>query len=407
MSSTTRRPHVLVLVQNAPIERDTRVQRIVTTLSGQSIPSVVICPASAAATMQIGGVRILRFPAARERSGMLGFALEYAWSLLAMTALVLRVLWRTDVGLVHLCNPPDLLFLAALPCRLRGARLVFDHHDPAPEMYEARFGRRDALHRVLLLAERVSFRMADHVISTNETLARIARGRGGSKPSEVTVVRNAPALTPDDAALVPDPYPDRSGPRVLWIGHMGPDDGVDIAIDAHRLLVARRPGVRLVLVGDGEARPDLEARVRRHQLTESVEWTGWLDPAQVHRELAAADVGIVPDPRTPRSDLSSMIKLTEYMTFGVPIVAFPLRESVAGAGDAALFVDEETPAGLADGIGRVLEDDELARRLGGNGRRRMAGDLAWERQAARYLDVVARLLGAPSGGGPVGAGQPA
>ncbi|MDZ7675014.1 MAG: glycosyltransferase family 4 protein [Acidimicrobiales bacterium] len=396
MNAAKRRPHVLVLVQNAPIERDTRVQRLVTTLSGESIPSVVICPATAASTaMQISGVRILRFPPARERSGMLGFALEYAWSLLAMTALVIRVLWRTDIGLVHLCNPPDLLFLAALPCRLRGARLVFDHHDPAPEMYEARFGRRDSLHRVLLLAERASFRIADHVVSTNETLARLACERGGSAPSEVTVVRNAPALSPDEAALVRAADPDRAGPRVLWIGHMGPDDGVDIAIDAHRLLVARRPGVRLVLVGDGEARPDLETRVRRHQLTESVEWTGWLDPAQVHRELAAADVAIVPDPRTPRSDLSSMIKLTEYMTFGVPIVAFPLRESVAGAGDAALFVDDETPAGLAAGIERVLEDDDLARRLGENGRRRMAGDLAWSRQAERYIGVVRRLLDAP------------
>lgn len=394
MSSERRRPHVLVLVQNAPIERDTRVQRIVTALDAASIRSVVICPANASAPrMEIEGVRILRFRPARERSGVLGFAFEYSWSLVAMAALTVRALWRTRIGLVHLCNPPDLLFLAALPCRLLGARFVFDHHDPAPEMYEARFGRRDALHRVLLASERLSMRIADHVVSTNETLARLAHTRGGIDHDDITVVRNAPAIDTTDAARVRDPRPDRTGPRVLWIGHMGPDDGVDIAIEAHRTLVARRPHVRLVLVGDGEARPDLEALVRRHRLDDSVEWTGWLDAAHVHGELAAADVAIVPDPRTPRSDVSSMIKLTEYMTFGIPIVAFPLRESVAGAGDAALFVDDESPDGLAEGIERLLDDPDLARRLGDEGRRRMSGDLSWTRQADRYLGVVRRLLG--------------
>ena len=76
------------------------------------------------------------------------------------------------------CNPPDLLFLVALPLKLRGARFVFDHHDLVPELFLSRFGAGGPLLWATELLERATFRLADHVISTNESYrARRARPR--------------------------------------------------------------------------------------------------------------------------------------------------------------------------------------------------------------------------------------
>ncbi len=388
-----RRPaHVLVLVQNAPIERDSRVRHLSVALAGGGIPTTVICPSSGLdRELVIDGVVIRRFPPAPERPGVLGFVIEYTWSVAAIAALVVRTMWSAPVAVVHLCNPPDVLFIAALPCKLGGARLVFDHHDPAPEMFETRFGRRGPLHRLLLGAERATFRIVDHIVSTNESLAGIAVARGGRDPHDVTVVRNAPDLSTDQAASL-DGGRDDGIRRILWIGHMGPDDGVATAIEAAGELIHRgRYDVRLILVGDGEVRSELEMQARTAGLSDAVEWTGWLPPEEVHRQLAVADVAVVPDPTSPRAELSTMIKVMEYMTFGVPVVAFPLRETQVSAGDAALFVDE-TPAALADGICAVLDDADLARRLSAAGTRRMAGELSWSAQVETYLTLIRRLL---------------
>ncbi len=85
---------------------------------------------------------------------------------------------RRVFDIVHACNPPDLFFLIGGFFKLFGKKFVFDHHDINPELYEAKFGRRDFLHRLLLRLEYWTFRTADVSIATNESYRRIAIGRG-------------------------------------------------------------------------------------------------------------------------------------------------------------------------------------------------------------------------------------
>ena len=102
---------------------------------------------------------------------------------------------------VHASNPPDLLLPAVWSLKRSGSRFVFDHHDLAPEVYLSRFGRgRDLIYRVLRALERLSFHMADVVMSTNETYRRIAIERGG-KADERRLRRSERARTPSDSGL--------------------------------------------------------------------------------------------------------------------------------------------------------------------------------------------------------------
>src|SRR5271166_6814498 len=95
----------------------------------------------------------------------------------------LRIAWRLSqhepFDVVHACNPPDLLFLIALALRPSGARFIFDQHDLVPELFESRFaGGPRVLHGISLLLERLTFRTADAVISTNESYREVAIRRG-------------------------------------------------------------------------------------------------------------------------------------------------------------------------------------------------------------------------------------
>ena len=107
-----------------------------------------------------------------------------------------RVMRDRGFRVVQVCNPPDLLFVVAAWFKLvYGTRMVFDHHDISPELYEAKYGRRDVFYQVLRLAERLTFATADVVIATNESYRAIALTRGRKRPDDVFVVRNGPDLS--------------------------------------------------------------------------------------------------------------------------------------------------------------------------------------------------------------------
>ncbi len=111
---------------------------------------------------EVDGVRVLRFRQPPQGRGALGYAREYVYALVR-TRRVVRRLCRERVTAVIACNPPDFLPLLglALPLRRRGAGLIFDLHDPAPELFEAIFHRRGLIHHILIALERRAARSAD------------------------------------------------------------------------------------------------------------------------------------------------------------------------------------------------------------------------------------------------------
>ena len=109
--------------------------------------------------------------------------------------LSLKIWRRHGFDVIHACNPPDLIFLIGLFFKFfAGKSFVFDHHDANPEFYEAKFGRRGFLWKLLRIAEKLTFKAADISIATNDSYRRIAIDRGGMRPERVFVVRSGPNL---------------------------------------------------------------------------------------------------------------------------------------------------------------------------------------------------------------------
>jgi glycosyltransferase involved in cell wall biosynthesis len=242
----------------------------------------------------------------------------------------------------------------------------------------------------------MQFRVADQVISTNESYRQIAIERGGVRPDRVTVVRSGPSrerfavVRPVDAAL-------KRGHAhlVAYLGVMAPQDGVDhlLRAAAHLVHTRGRRDTGFTLVGAGDSFEDLLALAKELDLTDWVQFTGRIPDAEVEAILATADVCACPDPKNPLNDVSTMNKVLEYMACGRPIVAYDLREHRFSAGDGALYAEPNRIEDLAARIEQLLDDPALRERLGALNRRRFLERMAWEHSAGELLGAYERLCG--------------
>lgn len=397
--STPRRtstPRVLIISENESAPGDRRVWMIATALVRAGAEVAVICPQDdrdAAPYEVLEGVEVHRYRASFAGGGPLGYVREYGRALWCTWRLVARLSRERPFDAVHSCTPPDFLIAAAWPARWRGARLIFDHHDLTPELFRARYGERHSwLHRLTLVLERASLAFADVAIATNGSYAELQMGRGAKPPEDVFVVRNAPDLS----RLVPGaPDPTLRRRKRFLIGYLGvmcDQDGVDLALRALAVLRRRRDDWHAVFAGDGSAVGELQALAEELGLTDMVEFTGWVGDDLITRLLSTADVCLSPEPKTPFNDVSTLVKIAEYMAMSRPIVAFPVAETVRTAGSAAVYAEANHPASFAERIDDLLSDPAARARMGNEGRSRVEHSLSWEHSLTPLEEAYRRAL---------------
>jgi glycosyltransferase involved in cell wall biosynthesis len=393
------RPRVLIIVQNLPVPFDRRVWLECRALTAAGYGVTVVCPKGKGDPDRevLDGVTLLKYRPYAPGGRAAGFVLEYIYSFLATARLALRARREGPFDVVQACNPPDIFWPLARWLRLRdGSRFVFDHHDLCPELYDSRFPQGPGLPRRGLLAlERATFRTADHVVSTNGSYARIAVERGGKDTSEVTVVRTGP--DPDRLQRRHPVAELRRGRRhvVAYLGVMGPQDGVDLAVRAAHHVVHElgRKDVSFIFMGGGDCHEELVALRDELGLQDHLELPGRVPDETVVNVLSTADVGLSPDPKNPLNDLSTMNKTLEYMAFELPVVAFDLKETRVSAENAACYVPDGDIAGYARALVGLLDDQPRRQAMGAIGRARVEGAFGWPYQCRAYVSVYDALVG--------------
>lgn len=384
----------MILVENLSVPFDRRVWQECTTLRDAGWRVHVICPQGTNRDTEpeivLDGVAIHRYPLRAAIGGPAGYVREYGSALWHTFRLARRV---GPVDVVHACNPPDLLFLVALLHKRRGARFVFDQHDLVPELYLSRFSRgEDLLYRGVCALERMTYRAADIVLSTNESYREVALARGGKAAEDVFVVRSAPVVE-RFRTVPPEPELKRGKPHLLcYLGVMGPQDGVDYAL---RALAALRDDLgredwHAVFIGSGDTFDDMTRLARYLGLDKHVEFTGRIPDADLVRYLSTADICLSPDPANPLNDVSTMNKVMEYMAMGKPIVSFELKEARVSAGEAAVYAPGNDVREFAKLTARLLDDPGERARMGELGRERVTGALSWRNSATALLAAYER-----------------
>jgi glycosyltransferase involved in cell wall biosynthesis len=390
---------VLIVVENLPVPLDRRVWQEACALRDAGHEVTVICPQMRGYTQAeevLDGIQIYRHWISDEARGIRGFILEYATALWGELCCALKAWRRTGFDVIHLCNPPDLLFLVALPFKLlAGVKVIYDVHDLWPEMFEAKFGKRGPLYWAVRVAERCTLALADAVMATNQSVLAAVKERGKKSDDEVFIVRTAPnklnTATPADPAL-------KRGKKHLvgYIGVMGNADGVNYLIEAARHIVQTRgrQDVQFLLMGSGPEHAELLRLRDSLGLADFIDMPGRVTNEFLFTGLQTMDLGVACDPINDYNDHCTMNKTLEYMAFSKAQVMFGTREGRFSAGEAAHYVMENSAEKLGDAILDLLDDPARREQMGRLGHHRLSTELSWEKSVQELLKTYARAVSA-------------
>ncbi len=383
---------VLIFIEDGTFTYDNRVIRETFALIEEGWEVVVICPKSPKDPFyqRINEkLRVYFFPKPTAQ-GVLGHILEHSISLVVGSLLTLWVYVHHRFSVFHACNPMDILWLVALPYKPFGVKFIYDQHDLCPELFLSREdgGANSVFYRVLLLLERLSYRMAHSVIVTNESFKEIAVERGNKDPDDVFVVRNGPDLSQFKPTEANQEIRRQARTVVGYLGNMNHQDGVNYLIEAANEIVNRRKraDILFVLIGGGSVQESLARTVKDMSLEKQVFFTGRMKPdKEMMAVLSACDICVQPDPLNPLNDKSTMCKAMEYMALGKPVIAFDLKETRISCGDAAVYVTPNDYVELADKIMLLAERDDIRERMARAGRVRVENGLSWDSSVPNLL----------------------
>jgi glycosyltransferase involved in cell wall biosynthesis len=304
----------------------------------------------------------------------------------------LRTFWMALTGRYDIVQIRDKFVVGVLgliAARLRGRRFVYWLSYPFAEsrVLDAREGRALVPWISLFggklsgfLLYRIIMRGADHNFVQSERMleAVAARGVPRERMSAVPMAVSEKLLERPAEPVEPD--------TILYLGSLMRVRHLEVLVEALEVVRRRRPGARLILVGDGENPADrrfLEEEAARRGLADCVEFTGLLPMHAAHDRTATAAVCVSPIYPAPILLLASPTKLIEYMALGRPVVAnsHPDQTAVIGASGAGLCV-EWSAEGFAEAISAFLADPAAAERMGERGR-------AWVRDHRVYPVVAA------------------
>src|SRR5207248_2251905 len=405
---------ILMMVENH-FPQDTRVKNEAVLLreAGYDVSVIALRKKGQVVTEVVNGIQVYRLPSLElfkktshgnlSRIGLLflklrssvGYLVEYCYFTAACLGVSTYVFVRRGFDVIHAHNPPDTLFVVAVPFKLLGKKFVFDHHDLCPELYRSRYRTGEGFYtRLLEMFEWCSLKLAGITIATNESYKQVQMKRAKRDPQTIFIVRNGP----DKLRMSPvQPCPRLKAMNkciLCYVGSLNPQDGVDYLLRSLRYLLhdLKRSDFHCVIIGTGDSLQDLRDLAGKLQLNGCVELTGFVPDEDLQANLAAADICVDPDPSSPLNDVSTWIKIMEYMAYGEPIVSFDLKETRFSVGTAALYVKPNGEAEFAKSIVALMEQPDLREKMGSYGRRRVERELQWTKVGQNLLTAYQTLL---------------
>lgn len=380
--------HILIIIENLPAPFDRRVWQEAATLKDEGAEVSIICPQMKGFDKpyeNINGIEIYRHPLPVEGKGAIGYLREYSVALFWEFYLAIKIFFKKRFHVIQGCNPPDLIFLVALPFKLFGVKYVFDHHDVNPELYIAKFGKKGVFYRLMVFFERLTFMVADFSIATNESYKEIAIRRGKMDPRKVAVVRSGPSL---ERLKIQEPINSLKRGRKFLIGYLGvigQQEGIDLLLEAVKHLSEKRSDFAVAIIGGGTALEDMKEYSKGLGLSDIVEFYGRVSDQVLLDVLNTADVCVNPDMPSEMNNISTMNKIMEYMALSKPIVQFDLKEGRFSAQTASLYAANNEIKDFSEKIDYLLDNEDVRKKMGESGRKRVLEELSWTYESRKLI----------------------
>jgi glycosyltransferase involved in cell wall biosynthesis len=311
-----------------------------------------------------------------------------------VTLIRLARAWKADV--IHV---QDLSFSAAGLIAAKALRLPFivEFRDPYHIMIsEVRliFGGNPVLRFIVEVAAKVLAGLEILICNFASFVVCVAEGERmrlehvGVQAGKIVTVMNLPSS--DEVPKARPAGPSHTvGPRVVYAGTLSPWKGVDVLLNAFRLLLSSMPDAGLVVLGDGISRRSLELQANQLGIVGKVRFLGWVDPHEVFETIRSSDVSVIPHLVPSMPD-----KLFTYMHCATPIIAsdFPGIRNILDTNMCGIVFKNGDERDLAGALRLVLGNLELRRRLASNAAV-ASKHYSWSNEARKLTAMYAKLQG--------------
>jgi glycosyltransferase involved in cell wall biosynthesis len=367
--------HILFVVENCSVPDDQRVWKEAKAVKEVGFEVSVISPTDSKSDKEkfinIEGIEIHRYKQVVLGSGFLSYIVEYLNYLIRTFWLVISINFKKKIHVFHSANPPDLFFLIFIFFKPLGAKYIFDVHDLFVNAFESKYEKKKSfvkslIVRILNLVEKTNIALTDYIVVTNQSYKDYLISKYKIRSEKLFIVRNAPEF--DDRLDIPPDEKLKHGKKYLLIffGMMGEDDGVDVILKSCHYLINEKKFTDFYccLIGPDniERSPFIAELKKMHSdlsLNENVRFTGYLPWQKIHAYLNTGDIGLSPDLYTLQNNISTMIKIMEYMSHGLPILSFNLKENRYSAEESAVYCDTFDYKEFAEKITLMLNNKNM------------------------------------------------
>jgi glycosyltransferase involved in cell wall biosynthesis len=392
--------HIVFIVENLSVPFDRRVWREANSLKNIGYEVSVICPKGMKydneSEVIINGIQIFRYDIPFTQNSGIGYLGEYLKAFFSTLIIFIKINSNKKVDAIHVANPPEIFFPLGWLGKILGFKFIFDHHDLSPESYLYKFkkDKNDLLYKILIFFEMLTFRSADFIFSTNESIKNIASTRTKMDRNKIAIVRNGP-----DEKFQPCAANQtlKNGKKYLasYIGVMGQTDGVDNIILAveHIVKIMGRDDIYFILIGYGDEFANHIKLIKKLEIENYIKMPGRLPDNEVLEILSTSDVCLAPDPANGLNEFHTMNKIMDYMRCGKPIISFDLHESRYSAEEAAIYIENNDVIKFGEGIIFLLNNDEKREKMCKYGMERVNNLLKWELSEKILVENYKRLIG--------------
>ncbi len=390
--------HVLMILDKE-FPPDVRVEREATALleAGHTVSIVCRNRDGRERHAEHAGLEILRLPPFQRLPGRIRSLLQKAYFFNPVYAFAIRrALASRRCDAIHVHDLP-LVALGLRHARRHDVPLIFDLHEDFPAMIRTEnrggiqhllFTRWDLLGKL----ERYCLGRADRMlVVTEESRQRLISE--GVDPARVTVVGNSVDLESFQRSYPADRQRPPGPQRMLYTGILGVNRGLTQVLEAMAMLAKEGVEVEFHLVGDGEARADIEAQVAELRLQEKVVLHGWKPQAELPEFIADCDFCVIPHQPNQHVQTTLPNKIFEFMAAEKALIVSDARPlaNLARAWDCGLVFAYDAPETLAQHIATLVKDPDARRRLGRNGLRAVEEEHQWALEKQGLLSVYSLL----------------
>lgn len=293
---------------------------------------------------------------------------------------------RENAEVYHF-HDPELIFIGIL-LKLHRKYVIYDVHEDVPAQIKSKYWIPKMLRKITAvmvgILEKTLSRFLDGIITATPTIAK----RFNCRTKEI--IHNFPLI---NKQVITDfvPYKERSN-LIVYIGSISEIRGIFEMVNAISL-VPDSLDVRLLLAGNFMS-DVLQEKVKTLSGWEKVNYLGWQNRSQIIELLGRARIGLVTLHPVPNYIEAYPVKLFEYMTAGIPVIAsnFPLWNKIITDSGCGLLVDPLNPKEIAEAIQWILEHPDQAETMGKRGQEAVFNRYRWDTEAKKLLNFYSKIL---------------